>query len=439
MPKWKFSRRNLFIIVLIVLAAQIVDESIGGLADILKGFTISFSGISLFIILAVIYGIGQSFILGMVKAKNKEQQIKRTHFNAVERIVRVVQAILIAIMVFVVFQIVFASQYYTTILNSGVTISGGLAIYLMGLFAYWLLSWFKKTRAFIVLLFGLAMVATSISIMAMVVLFNVVWLQKPTTITPTSEVVFGAGPEMQQFANTIQTDFGIASFILVWAGTVLLLRHNIQRIGKVKFWTLLSAPIIIFSSSYLSLYQSLAATIETNDPTLSLVLPLLLIIFSGLASSTLIGFAFRSIAKPLSDSTPIKDYLIITSYGFILFFVTTLTSPAIGYPPFGFVNVLLLGPFSFVILNGLYRSAISVAEDSNLRASIKNLAKKELKLLGDIGTAEMYNDVERRVTALTRSRADMLTEQSGIEPSLTDNEVRDYLVVVTKEIKNYEK
>ena len=225
-----------------------------------------------------------------------------------------------------------------------------------------------------------------ISLVGMVVLFNVVWLQKSTTMTPKSEVVFGADRSSQIAENTLQTDFGIASFILVWAGTVLLLRHNIHRIGKVKFWTLLSTPIIIFSASYLSLYQSLASTIGTNNPTMSLVLPLLLIIFSGIASATLIGFAFRFVAKPLSDTTYIKDYMIITSYGFILFCSATLTSASPGYPPFGFVNVLLVGPFSFLILNGLYRSAISIAEDVNLRRSIKNAAKKELDrvLLGQL-------------------------------------------------------
>jgi hypothetical protein len=166
---------------------------------------------------------------------------------------------------------------------------------------------------------------------------------------------------------------------------------------------------------------------------MSLVLPLLLIIFSGIASATLIGFAFRSVAKPLSDATYIKDYMIITSYGFIHFFAATLTSASPGYPPFGFANVLLVGPFSFLILNGLYRSAISIAEDVNLHRSIKNEAKKELELLGNIGTAEMYKDIEKKVTLLTKSNAAMLTERSGVEPSLTDKKVQDYLALITKE------
>jgi hypothetical protein len=78
---------------------------------------------------------------------------------------------------------------------------------------------------------------------------------------------------------------------------------------------------------------------------------------------------------------------------------------------------------------------MSIAEDVNLRRSIKNAAKKELELLGNIGTAEMYKDIEKKVTLLAKSNAAMLTERSGIEPSLTDKEVRDYLALVTKEIE----
>ena len=56
-----------------------------------------------------------------------------------------------------------------------------------------------------------------------------------------------------------------------------------------------------------------------------------------------------------------------------------------------------------------------------------------MKLLDDIGTAEMYKDIESKVTVLTKSNADLLTEQSGIEPSLTDHEIREYLAIITME------
>ena len=107
---------------------QAIDATIGNLADIFRDFTVSFWGIALFVGFSIIYGFGQYFLLNIVKAKNKEQDIKRTHFKMLEKTVTAVQYILIAIIAFVVLQIIFASQYYTAVLNIAVTISAGFAV-----------------------------------------------------------------------------------------------------------------------------------------------------------------------------------------------------------------------------------------------------------------------------------------------------------------------
>jgi len=66
-----------------------------------------------------------------------------------------------------------------------------------------------------------------------------------------------------------------------------------------------------------------------------------------------------------------------------------------GYPPFGLANVSYVGISSFLILSGLYNSAISVANDVRVRQSIKNSAINESKLLGSIGTAEMQQEISK--------------------------------------------
>jgi hypothetical protein len=428
----RFTQRKFAIIFWIIIIAQLVDITIGPLADIFRDFAVSFSGMSLFVGISIMYGFGQYSILRMVKLKNKEQDIKRSHFKMIEKVVTVVQYILIAIMAFVILQIFFASQYYTAVLIIAVTISSGLAVYVLGVLAYWFLSWFITTKAPVVLIYGLAMAVATISAIAWIVLFNTILIDKQAIITPQSDVVF---PSASTWANTVQTVSGVASFILIWGGTVLLLRHNKHRIGSIKFWTLCSTPLIAYSTTYLSLYQTFGPAVP-EDPIGSIMIPVLLVVYTAIAAATLIGLGFRSIANALSEGTFIKDYLIITSYGFILFFTTTMTSIAgAGYPPFGLVNVLLMGPLSFLILTGLYRSAVSAAEDSNLRRSIKITAKKELKLIDYIATAEMEQEIKNKVIAITRANAEQLTQQSGIEPSLTTTEVQDLLAELEKEIK----
>ena len=67
---------------LIVLVAQIVDTIVGSLADVLKEFTVSFWGVVLFVVMSTVYGFGQHSILGMVKSRNKEKQIRKKHCHS---------------------------------------------------------------------------------------------------------------------------------------------------------------------------------------------------------------------------------------------------------------------------------------------------------------------------------------------------------------------
>jgi hypothetical protein len=350
---------------MIVIVAQIVDTVIGSLADVLKEFTVSRWGVVLFIGISVVYGFGQYSILGMVKSKNKEKQIRRTHFNVLEKIVTIIQYVLLAALVLVVLQILLYSLYPTIILRVATVFSYGLASYVMGMLSYSLFSWFKENRAIVVLLYGLAAAVVVVYVVAIAIIFEMTLQEKPSVIVPESETIFSFPGIAESLLISLQTYCSIISFILIWGGNILLLHQNVHRIGKVKFWVLMSTPLIASSVVFLSFYESLAEGVVGEDPTMSLVVPLLLVTFSQLAALVLIGTTFGSVAKALTHTPIVRDYMLITGYGFVLFFIATSTTIAgTGYPPFGFINVLLVGPFSFLVLNGLYRSAVCVAEDT---------------------------------------------------------------------------
>jgi hypothetical protein len=66
------------------------------------------------------------------------------------------------------------------------------------------------------------------------------------------------------------------------------------------------------------------------------------------------------------------------------------------YPPFGLPTISFIGLASYLVLAGIYSSAISAAEDSKLRQSIRNFALKETKLLDSIGMAQMEHKAKSR-------------------------------------------
>jgi sulfite reductase beta subunit-like hemoprotein len=60
---------------------------------------------------------------------------------------------------------------------------------------------------------------------------------------------------------------------------------------------------------------------------------------------------------------------------------------------------------------------------------------KESRLLDSIGMAQMEQEIEKRVITLTKQNQDRMAEESGIQSSLTEDDMKDYLEQVIKEVK----
>ena len=105
------------------MIALTIEIGISNIADILSKQAITFWGVTLFVVIAVIYVVGQYFILGLVKAKNEETEIKPRFLGISGKTVTIVQYFLTAIMVFVVLQIIITSHHYTNLLSAATTVS----------------------------------------------------------------------------------------------------------------------------------------------------------------------------------------------------------------------------------------------------------------------------------------------------------------------------
>ncbi|MDP9289113.1 MAG: hypothetical protein M3P08_13070 [Thermoproteota archaeon] len=109
-------------------------------------------------------------------------------------------------------------------------------------------------------------------------------------------------------------------------------------------------------------------------------------------------------------------YLTISAYGTVLL-VVAVTSPVIyaPYPPFAATAWSFVGLSSYLYSLGFYFSAISIAQDTKLRQSIRDMAIKESKLLDSIGTAQMEQQIQKKVLKIAKEQEKTLQEQTGVE------------------------
>jgi signal transduction histidine kinase len=456
----RYSNSIFFVTVSIVVSSLIIDISLSNISDLISVST--GWGFFAFVAIAIVYAVGQYLILEFVKQKSKRIRVKSPHINKLSTIITIVQYVLTVTIVFVILQIFVNSYYYTSILIWSSSISYAIATIIMVILASKLFFWYRSNRNFTLLLYGVSFIITSISVVSSFVFFTVILLDMPakTTSPPSSELTseqeeFGHGPEQEEFGHgpdirrfNLSTILGnvqavyvtshIASFLLLWGSTAILLHTYSKKLGIVKFWTIISIPIasflsiFVFVTPYVMSYSS--SDMDTNFKII--VVDALGYTLPAVVSGILFGLPFWVIARTLSYNSALKDYMIIAGSGFVLFELAIIGSVMLAsYPPFGLASVSIVGLSSYLILMGIYSSAISMSEDAKLRQAIRKSAVDESKLLVGIGSAQIEQKVEKRVIEMAKGHSASMTEQTGVQLSLTEHDMKQYLSTVLKEIK----
>jgi hypothetical protein len=187
-------------------------------------------------------------------------------------------------------------------------------------------------------------------------------------------------------------------------------------------------------SFYITFYETILPPEAGEEP--PFIVYILLVIYSMIAAGVFFGVGFLSIARSPKLQGQVRNYMFITGYAFVLFIVSSISIiDQAGYPPYGLAGVSTVGLASFLMLTGLYNSAVAVSQDVQLRRTIKISAKGESKLIDSIGSAEMQSEIEKRVITVAKRNADVLAQKSGIEHSMDDQEITDYLHQAAKELK----
>jgi hypothetical protein len=151
----------------------------------------------------------------------------------------------------------------------------------------------------------------------------------------------------------------------------------------------------------------------------------------------LFGLAFMLVARKIQNAK-VRGYLVISGIGLLLLLISyrpqeIITGP---FPPFGLLSASFMGLSSYLVFFGLYSSAISVSQDSRLRASIRKSVEAEVNFIGNIAGAEMTHTITERVLRKVKAISEIIPQDTGITTSLTETEIKEYVAEVINETKN---
>lgn len=133
------------------------------------------------------------------------------------------------------------------------------------------------------------------------------------------------------------------SFILTWIATVLLLHSYSRKLGRIKYWILVSIPLIYFLSQFQLAFLNIFTPFRLSEPILFGIVYTLFFSATIPAGGVLFGIAFWSVARNLGRDI-VKQYMMISAYGMMLLFSSNQVSGLVlaPYPPFGLATVSFL-------------------------------------------------------------------------------------------------
>jgi hypothetical protein len=189
--------------------------------------------------------------------------------------------------------------------------------------------------------------------------------------------------------------------IASWLLTVSLLKGYTNRIGKNKFWLVVSIPLA---------YQIFVVIVSNpnlvTDPNMveNLYSPQVqfLAVINGQISGLFFALTLWNFARK-SGQENMKNFFIISSIGIISLFCSIQPGSPFyeAYPPFGLVTVSFLGLSSSMLVVGMGVSPEYVARDNAVRHEVYNSIEVDSHVL-KMGTTEMQRELERRVMSATK-------------------------------------
>lgn len=439
--KLLYSDRVVFLIVSGTIIGVLIETGIIRVSGFVGVRDLS-SEVTIFVGLGIFCVVSQLTILNYVR--NKIGKLFHSHdhtrIGIISNVVVIVQLVIITLVVVAILQVSLTYSYHTVVIKAVIISSFLMASVLSALLAWRFIIWIKTNKNRLILMYLLASLFVSATAIAGVVYFLDQLSYRPDIIFSRTYGDFLTHVEIGYssfvYVYAISSAF---AFVFLWIGTVLLLQSYEKKIGRWKYWIIMSVPLLYFLSQFQPIILNFLLSYVSYDPTLFMIVYIIMIDAARPIGGVLFGLAFILVARKM-ENQEIRGYLVISGIGFLLLLVSygaqaLITAP---FPPLGLLSGSYFGLASYLIFIGLYSSAVSISQDARLRASIRRSIELEVKFIGTIGEAEMDHRILEKVLITSKKFAKAMPELTGISSSLSDEEIKEYIEEVLEETRKRE-
>ncbi len=274
--------------------------------------------------------------------------------------------------------------------------------------------WYLKGRNNFTLLYGILFSLYCITLVLALIYLLSGLATHPSTINYTSPRelrggTFSINIAFQNHVAVVYDIFFIMSFLLGWTLTVFMLKQYSRRIGKYKFWILVSLPLFFYLLHYEGIILSYFNLNDLiNLPSLGIIYPSIEAAISTAfinsnvqATGIFFGFSFLTILLKLKNFQ-LQNYMVITIIGMMILFASRDFHSIFlnSLPPNGVITISFMTIGAFMLFTGIISFLKLAARDKEFYTDLIIRIESDISLIKNIIFTEKEIELSNKIKPL---------------------------------------
>jgi hypothetical protein len=400
---------------------------------------------AIFVIFTIIFVASSTALLISVRKSIHTSKSGAPSFGYSHLIISATQILTVIIVVTIILQMVFLNEYYLVLLKLQTFLSHISALVFLSILVFLFGRWFASKKSYTVILYTISLSLVSLNlVVSLIYLETYLSGAEIPTINPYpihSYVIdfvgvqppgWLAGMLVGESLGTVFDILSLSSFLLMWIATAILLRQYRYKMGRIKYFLLMSIPLVYYIFPFQNYFGDSIFSLLQSSPVFFSALYILIFSASKQVGALLFGLAFWT-ASSLVHEERIRKSLLTCSVGMVILFgsVQIKSLQYHVYPPYGLVTEAFIPIGAYLLFVGIFSSARHISRDAEVRKEFYKSASSQLTLLQTIGVSQMEKELEVQVNSLEERFKPLETAE---EPELKDEEIKEILHDVLTEL-----
>ena len=382
------------------------------------------SKVGIFTIFSITFAVFAIVLLKAIESYDLMSSYKRKKAQNLVRFTALAsQFMVIAFLAVEILQMVFVKMYNSNLTLLILFTSFVPSVLFILLLVVLLVRWFRSSKNFMIIAYAISFSIVCIYLVLSIVYVNVQYTSTSEWIKAKSlhSTLVNSSVSDLSFSFGVTLDaLSLLSFVFVWVATVALLRQYRNKIGRTRFWVIITIPLLYFLFPFETYFANFSEAMLSGSPVIFSVIYILLFSATKQVGGVLFSIVFLTAATKIKQPH-LQNSLRIAAIGIAVVFSSLEINSLLyaAYPPYGVLTIMLMPLGSYCLFIGLFASARLASQDKKLRREFYQSAEKQLAFLQTLGKVQMENELEKslksilnRSSVLDESRDDYRREEN---------------------------